>query len=103
MNMQSMSEEMLLSIPGGESVVRGIHDLRRQAITEDALLLLIARQRLRALGLDLAVPTDTIEPFEHRLFEVLEGRLGRGAHAAYNALLQRLDSFLNAMDLLKRE
>lgn len=35
-------------------------------------------------------------PFEHQLFTMLGKRLGRGAHAEYNALIQRIVSFANA-------
>ncbi len=82
----------------GESLVRqGLGDLRDGRLTEEALLVLIAAPRLRALG--LAVPEATSPaPPEHLLFGLLEERLGRGAHSYYNGLIRRIVSYSRALE-----
>jgi hypothetical protein len=82
--------------PGGDLVAKGLQDLRNATLTEEALLVLIARPRLAALGIDVPERADLTRPLEHRLFDALESRLGNGAHSAYNALIRRIVSFANA-------
>jgi hypothetical protein len=41
-------------------------------------------------------------PPEHALYAMIEGRAHDGAHAAYNAVIQRLVSFANAYCRLAR-
>lgn len=80
--------------PGGDLVEKGLIDLEEGRLTEEALLVALAATRLRGLGLDVpALPTD--DP-NHALFERIEARLPRGAHAAYNSLIERIVSFANA-------
>lgn len=82
--------------PGGEGVAQGFADLERGVLTEAALLVLVAAPRLRRLGFRVAPPPNPPAIPEHALFEAVEARLGRGAHAAYNALLVRMVSFADA-------
>ena len=92
----SSNGESLCVYPGRELVAKGLDDLERGLQTEESLLVMVAGPRLRGLGIevrDLAfVPT----PYEHALYEAIEARLPRGAHAAYNALIQRIVSFANS-------
>ena len=88
-----MSSRSLNEYPGGEIVEKGLEDLAHGIHSEEALLLLAAGPRLRVLGLEIRDPGGIERPFEHRLFELLEERLDRGAHSAYNALIGRLVSF----------
>ncbi len=85
----------LSAFPGGDLVGSGWADLENGIVSEEALLVSIAALRLRDLG--LAVPILPIEgqSFEHRLYEALENRCGKGAHAAYNSLIERVVSFAN--------
>lgn len=88
--------------PGGDLVARGLDDLERGRLTEDALLATVAAPRLRALGFAVAPMADPPRFPEHALFERIEDRLERGAHAAYNALLTRMTSFVETYGVLNR-
>ncbi len=82
-------------LPGAELVEQGLRDLRAGRITEAALLLLVAGPRLRGLG----VPIDeqpALRPYEHRLYSLVEERLGTGAHSYYNSLIRRIVSYARA-------
>lgn len=82
--------------PGGDLVEKGFADLVQGLRTEEALLVTIAAPRLTRLGFSVPrLPNAPAFP-EHALFEMLESRLDRGAHAAYNALLGRIVSFASA-------
>lgn len=88
-----MATQNLDPYPGGDLVAKGLSDLARRVISEEALLVSIASPRLRHLGFEIPKLEEVSLPYEHALFEVLEGRLDRGAHAAYNALIGRIVSF----------
>ncbi len=88
----------LEGLPGAELVVAGLDDLHAGRVTENSLLMLIARGRLRRLGLDVPANLDTSRPASHQLYELLEDSIGPSAYSRYNSLLRRLTSFLNAMD-----
>ena len=88
--------EDLLLYPGGELVSKGLRDLNANEFTEEALLVLSARFRLEPLGFDVKVPESRPDSSELALYELVLGRLGVGAHAAYNALRRRMDSFVNS-------
>ncbi|PWU13921.1 MAG: hypothetical protein C5B50_18230 [Verrucomicrobia bacterium] len=84
-------------LPGAELVEQGLRDLADGRETECSLLLLVAAPRLRALGIQ--VPNlDVPRPFEHRLYELLEARLGAGAHSYYNSLIRRIVSYAHALE-----
>jgi hypothetical protein len=89
------------SLPGGDLVAKGLADLRDGRRTEESRLVQVAGPRLRALG--FSVPEDAAPApiYEHALYEMLEDRVGRGAHAAYNALIARIVSFENAAESLQ--
>jgi hypothetical protein len=86
----------LLRFPGGDLVSKGLSDLQSNNITVEALLVLVAKTKLRDLGLNVPQNADIVTPYEHRLYEAIEARNQDGAHAEYNALLQRLVSFAQA-------
>ena len=66
------------------------------------MLVTVAAPRLRDLG--LVVPSPSIRtPFpEHDLFDAVESRMQRGAHAEYNALIARIVSFARAYEATAR-
>jgi|SRR5579872_6902520 len=84
-------------LPGEELVEEGMADLLQNKNSECALLVLSFGCRLRALG--IPVPDrQSDRPFEHLLYELLEERLGKGAHSHYNALVRRMVSYARARD-----
>jgi len=89
------SESNLARFPGGELVAKGLQDLARQLCSEEALLVSIAAPKLLLLGFQVPELTGVRAPYEHALYEKLEGRLPHGAHSAYNALISRMVSFAN--------
>jgi hypothetical protein len=83
------------ALPGGDMVERGLDDLRRGRESAEALLVSIGGPRLRRLGLPVSAPIPTPE---RRLYALLEGEKGDGAHSAYNAMIRRLVSFERAAE-----
>ena len=79
--------------PGGDLVAKGLSDLERHVRSVEALLVLVASPRLRGLGFDIPEEPDLPKPYEHVLFDEVERQHERGAHAAYNALIQKMVSF----------
>lgn len=88
-----MTQTDLKSFPGGELVEKGLVGLAANAVTEEALLVLVAGPRLRWLGFTVPEPFAKVEPYEHTLYSLIAERESRGAHSAYNALLRRMASF----------
>lgn len=88
--------EAYRNLPGAEIVERGLSDLRGCVRTEEALLVLVAAPRLRGLGIDVPFVELATLAVEHELYELIELRLPRGAHSAYNALIRRIVSFAHA-------
>ncbi len=83
-------------LPGEDLVTQGLKDLKEGRESEASLLLLVAGPRLRSLG--IAVPARTSpRPFEHLLYELIEDRLGKGAHSYYNSLIRRIVSYARAL------
>lgn len=82
-------------LPARDHVARGLADLAEGRLTQDALLVAVASNRLRAAGID--VPAIPDRP-KDRLWELLERDVGRDAHGRYNALVGRLLSFADALD-----
>lgn len=88
----------LNELPGAELILPGLDDLHRgEANTVGALLVAIAATRLAKAGLD--VPKDYLaaEP-ELTLYARLQDERD-DAYLYYNALLNRLNSFCNAIEL----
>lgn len=90
----------LLDLPGGDLVESGLEDLAAERETVAALLVASFSTRLRRLGLD--VPPCASEEPEMRLYGLLQRDLGDGAHARYQALIERLDSFANSYSCVNR-
>jgi hypothetical protein len=88
----------LNELPGAELILPGLDDLRHgRTNTVGALLVAIAATRLTSAGLD--VPKDHLSP-EPEL--TLYARLQKeqdNAYLYYNALLDSLNSFCNALEL----
>lgn len=82
------------SLPGGDLIEAGLHDLASRKLSDEALLVSIGRPRLVQLG--LSVPAGPDDP-EHRLYDSLRGQFGDAAHGRYNALVRRLVSFERAL------
>ena len=86
-------------MPGGDFVARGIADLERGVESIFALLISMAPERLRELGLSIASPIESPEP---KLYAQLEAELGNGAHSRYNALRRQLVSFIKTGQCAKQ-
>jgi len=84
-------------LPGEELVRQGRADLDQERVTELALLVLIAAPRLNKLGLKIR-SRPLLRPYEHRLYGLLEERLGTGAHSYYNSLIRRVVSYARALE-----
>ncbi len=83
------------ALPGADLVAAGLADLAAGQVTEAAMLVAGARERLTELGY-LVPETDSDDP-EADLFHLITERLGQArAHSAYNAQRRRLVSFLRA-------
>jgi hypothetical protein len=87
----------LSELPGSEWVLPGLDDLRNgKTHTVGALLVAIASMRLTAAGLD--VPKDRLAPEpELALYAHLQDERD-DAYPYYNALLNSLNSFCNALE-----
>ena len=88
-----MTDDDLRRLPGGDLVATGLADLARGAETVESLLVSIGATQLRLLG--FATENAFADP-EHRLYERLRAEDEDGAHASYNALVERLFSFEQA-------
>jgi len=87
----------LVELPGAELILPGVDDLRKgEADTVGALLIAIASTRLSNAG--LVFPKDNLmsEP-ELILYAYLQDRRN-DAYPYYNALLDSLNSFCNALE-----
>jgi len=83
-------------MPGAEIVASGLEDLTSGRTTTASLLVEMAAPRLRSLG--LVVPrSGHPDPAGHRLYALLV-ETEPSPHSAYNALIRRTVSFLNAME-----
>jgi hypothetical protein len=81
------------SLPGADLVEQGLEDSRRGLETVPAMLVAMASERLRELGIE--APRGVADA-HLRLYGLLSAELGDGAHSRYNALRRRLISFLHA-------
>ncbi len=92
--------ETLDALPGADLVETGLADLGRGIESVASLLVQIGAPRLRQLGFE--VPATQLPRPEHRLYEVLAGTHGDGAHSQYNALIRTLVSFERAFACVNR-
>jgi len=84
-------------LPGADLVHLGIDDLRAGRETESSLLVAVAAERLRAIGVELP-DVERIDFAWHRLYDLLNAADPRAAHSRYNALLGRMASFARAAE-----
>ena len=90
----------LKNIPGSDLVLKGLQQLERKELNEEALLVLIAHQRLKALGFTFDDIPKFYRPYEHELYDMIEKKLGNGAHSEYNSLIRKIVSFSRALEKL---
>lgn len=91
----------LKELPGSELILPGLEDLRqRKANTVGALLIVIAATRLNQAGLDVPRNHLAANP-ERTLYDHLQAEWD-DAYPYYNALLDSLNSFCNALELNQR-
>ncbi|MBK1987005.1 hypothetical protein A0J48_005530 [Sphaerospermopsis aphanizomenoides BCCUSP55] len=88
----------LNELPGAEIILPGLNDLHNgESNTIGALLAAIAATRLTEAGLD--IPKDHLAPEpELTLYTLLQDER-EDAYVYYNALLNQLNSFCNALEL----
>jgi hypothetical protein len=88
----------LSELPGGDLILPGIDDLHNgETNTVGSLLVAIAATRLTEAGLD--IPKDNLAPEpELTLYARLQDERD-DAYPYYNALLNSLNSFCNALEL----
>ena len=84
------------ALPGYELIREGLDDLARGKTSAAAYLVLVGRERLRAVGVD--VPQTEVAAPEHELYEFLAREDSDSAHSRYNALIRRLVSFERAAE-----
>lgn len=82
--------------PGGDIVAEGLADLAAGRLSVHALAVLVASPRLTALGIVVPQIAKAPSNCEHELYEMIARNRARGAHAAYNAIIDRLVSFASA-------
>lgn len=88
-------------LPGAEIILPGLSDLHRGEFhTIGALLVTIAKTRLTEAGLDIPKAHLEKEP-ELTLYARLQDER-EDAYPYYNALLNRLNSFCNALEIKDR-
>jgi hypothetical protein len=89
----------LHDLPGAEIILLGLSDLHRgESHTIGALLVAIASTRLTEAGLDIPKSHLAKEP-ELTLYAYLQNER-EDAYPYYNALLNRLNSFCNALEMI---
>jgi hypothetical protein len=89
----------LNELPGSELILPGLEDLRQgRNNTVGSLLIAIASVRLTAAGLDIPQAPLISEP-ELALYAHLRNERGSDAYSYYNALLNSLNSFCNALEV----
>ena len=84
-------------LPGEDIVRAGLRDLHQRRDTPEAALVLMARPRLEAVGIDVP-PHASDEPPGHRLYGLLLEDDPGTAHSRYNALVARMVSFARAAE-----
>ncbi|AFY99486.1 hypothetical protein [Calothrix sp. PCC 6303] len=90
----------LNELPGAELILPGLEDIRQgRNNTIGSLLIAIASVRLTAAGLDIPQKPLISEP-ELALYAHLQNERD-DAYSYYNALLNSLNSFCNALELNK--
>lgn len=86
----------MTELPGADLVAKGLRDLARGEETVESLLVAIAAPRLRSCG--VAVPADTPDDAELRLYRLLRRVRPEDAYSFYNSLIRRLVSYEDALE-----
>lgn len=89
-------EEKLKYLPGAETILKGLRDIRNDRRTIESTLVSIASRRLVKAGL-MNNTHDGEEWAELTLYSLLQSEPG-DAYSRYNALLRELVSFNRAFD-----
>ena len=89
-----------MNLPGEDLVRRGITDLSNGVVSVSSLLVSMATERLRDLGIE--VTGTPIDDADVRLYELLAREWGDGAHSKYNALRRQIVSFMRAVPCARR-
>ncbi len=95
-----MDDRLLETLPGAEIVLAGIADIAAGAESVNASAVRCASSRLTRAGLPIPAGEDD-DIAAHRLYQQLADELGDGAHARYNAILERVSSFARAAELAR--
>jgi hypothetical protein len=82
--------------PGGEIVSKGLLDLALNIRSEEALVVSAAAPSLGRLGIEIPKLSGIEGSYEHALYDAIKARNPKGAHADYNAIIQRVFSFTQA-------
>ncbi len=88
----------LEGLPGIDRIEKGLRDLDRGHRSTDALLVAVAAQRLRELGLRVPESEALLEEPDLALYESLTGHASGDPYFRYNALRQELDSFISCLE-----
>jgi hypothetical protein len=91
-------DAVLAGLPGEELVRAGLADLASGALSPEALLIAIARPRLRRQGVAIPAAADALADAELALYRALRARHPSDAYSRYNALLRRLVRFERALE-----
>lgn len=87
-----------LGLPGWEIVDKGLFDLAAgKTDSIDALAVAEVQPRLRYLGVPVPRTTETIIEARKKLYRIVEVQNGEMAHERFSAILQRVDSFCDAL------
>ena len=93
-------DELPPNLPGADLIEAGIAALDRGERTIEALLVALAAERLREIGLTIPQAADYITAPNLALYAAV--RHAGGDHFEYNALLGRLSSFADTAEWLLR-
>lgn len=87
-----------LALPGAEIVDSGLSDLVNGNLSSvNALAVVELRPRLRFLGVPVPDVSSQIFNSRNLLYQMMETTEGEMAHARFCALLERMDSFCDAL------
>ena len=95
---KTVDESMLMTLPGGYLILRGIKELESGEPGEYGLLVLVSSMRLTELGIQLPQRDDIERPVNLQLYDLLQSCYGRGAYSRYKGLLRSLSSFIQTLE-----
>ena len=89
-------------LPGSHRVERGIRDLTEGRLSTNALLVAIAADRLRGLGLPMPDAGLLPDDPDLALYESLRDHPSGDPYYRFNALRRELDSFISCLEAKRR-